>query len=96
MIFALSGGGGEAGPRVPGIVTFTSGSATNFSSLRTHDSAVTPGKMRQLTLARARCGSALVAWPPSSMVATQVVRIVAFQLTSSPTPAQSPSRRSDP
>ena len=40
--------------------------------------------MRQLTLARARCGSALVAWPASSMVATQVVRSVAFQLGSLP------------
>ena len=33
-----------------------------------------PGKMRQLMLALARCGKALSAWPPSSMVATQVVR----------------------
>ena len=33
-------------------------------------------------LARARCGRALVAWPASSIVATQVVRSVAFQLGS--------------
>ena len=32
-----------------------------------------PGKIRQFTLARARCGSALVAWPASSIVATQLV-----------------------
>ena len=33
-----------------------------------------PGKMRQLTLALAFCGSALVACPPLIIVATQVVR----------------------
>ena len=37
-----------------------------------------PGRMRQLTVARASCGSALSAWPPSSRVATQVVRICAL------------------
>ena len=39
-------------------------------------STVSPGKMRQLTLAVARCGSAFSAWPASSSVATQVVRSV--------------------
>ena len=33
-----------------------------------------PGRIRQLTTARASCGSALSACPPSSRVATQVVR----------------------
>ena len=42
------------------------------------DAGDTPGRMRQLTLALAICGSALVAWPPSSLVATQVVRIIAL------------------
>src|SRR5690242_783450 len=37
-------------------------------------STVSPGKMRQLILAPARWGSALLAWPPSNRVATQVVR----------------------
>lgn len=32
--------------------------------------------MRQLMFAPARCGSALFAWPPSSSVATQVVRSI--------------------
>ena len=35
--------------------------------------------MRQLTMARAVCGSALFACPASSRVATQVVRIVAWE-----------------
>ena len=37
-----------------------------------------PGKMRQLTLAVARCGSAFGAWPPAICVATQLVRRMAF------------------
>ncbi len=32
--------------------------------------------MRQFTLARARCGKALGAWPALTMVATRVVRII--------------------
>ena len=32
------------------------------------------GSMRQFTVARALCGSALSAWPPSRRVATHVVR----------------------
>ena len=42
------------------------------------DSGDTPGRMRQFTFARAICGSALLAWPPSSSVATHVVRIIAL------------------
>src|SRR5580700_974628 len=78
----VRGGGGEEGPRVSRVVTLTSGSAITRSRSARTDSAETPGKMRQLMLARARCGSALVAWPASSIVATQVVRSVAFQLGS--------------
>src|SRR5262245_12340770 len=33
-----------------------------------------PGRMRQLITARAVCGSALLAWPASTRVATHVVR----------------------
>src|ERR1700730_1945320 len=79
---AVSGGGGELGPRVSNVETTTFGSATNCSSLLRTVSASTPGQMRQLILALARCGSALVACPASSMVATQVVRSVALQLGS--------------
>ena len=78
-ISRVSGGGGELGPRVSSVVTLTAGSATSSSSFARTVSCVTPGKMRQLMFARARCGRALVACPASSMVATQVVRKVAFQ-----------------
>ena len=37
------------------------------------------GSTRQLTVAAASCGSAFLACPPSSWVATHVVRSVAFQ-----------------
>ena len=43
---------------------------------------VWPGKMRQLTFAVARCGNAFGAWPPLSMVATQVVRRVELKRAS--------------
>src|ERR1035438_5007011 len=58
-ICAVNGGGGELGPRVSNVETTTFGSATNCSSLLRTLSASTPGKMRQLILALARCGSAL-------------------------------------
>src|SRR6185312_10349019 len=70
------------GPRVSSRLTLTAGSATRSCSFWRTLSGDTPGKMRQFTLARARCGSAFVAWPPSSIVATHVVRSVAFQLGS--------------
>src|ERR1700684_1628890 len=82
MTAGVNGGGEAVGPRVSAEEILTAGSAANSSSFARTASAVTPGKMRQLTLARARCGSALVACPASSMVATQVVRNVAFQLGS--------------
>src|ERR1700733_11370216 len=71
IISGVSGGGEAVGPRVSGEEIFTAGSATNSSSLARTVSVLTPGKIRQLIFARARCGSALVAWPASSMVATQ-------------------------
>ena len=37
---------------------------------------LTPGKIRQLTVAVADCGSAFSAWPACSIVATQVVRVL--------------------
>ena len=56
----------------------TLGSAITRSRVARICSGASPGKMRQLTLARAVCGRALGAWPPESMVATQVVRRRAF------------------
>src|SRR5580765_3628459 len=59
--------------------TATFGSAAISTSFALIDSAATPGRMRQLTLAVASCGRALLACPPASRVATQVVRIIEFQ-----------------
>src|SRR5262249_37342344 len=50
-----------------------SGSAASSASFCRTCSGVVPGKIRQLTLAVARWGSALVACPPDSMVAMHVV-----------------------
>ena len=43
--------------------------------------------MRQLMFASANCGRALVAWPPESMVATQVVRSMELYFGSAATTA---------
>ena len=67
---------GEASLDIGSPTTFTSTpSPTTPASARRTSSIFTPGKMRQLTLAVADCGSAFCACPPSSMVATQVVRV---------------------
>src|SRR5258706_11735674 len=42
------------------------------SAVRGHCRSCRRGNIRQLILAPARCASALLAWPPSSLVATQV------------------------
>src|SRR6266478_3003542 len=55
------------------IMTLTLGSAATLSSVLRTSSGSSPGIMRQLTLARAVCGSALGACPPVSIVATHVV-----------------------
>src|SRR5439155_17811259 len=70
------GGTGTTFPSGPGcetVVILTCGSLATRSSVRRTYSGSSPGKIRQLTLARAVCGSALRACPPESMVATQVV-----------------------
>src|SRR5438270_2273191 len=43
-------------------------------SVASTSSGVSPGRMRQLTVAVARCGSAFSACPPAIIVGTQVVR----------------------
>jgi hypothetical protein len=58
---------GDAGPwaTLPGMRTFTSGSAiTRLSVLSTYW-AESPGSTRQFTLAAASCGRTLMACPPS-------------------------------
>jgi hypothetical protein len=49
--------------------------ATSASLSPAHRATEVPGKMRQLMLAVARWGSALVAWPALAIVATQVVPV---------------------
>src|SRR5690349_8561782 len=73
----LSGEGG-LGCAVPFGVTLMRLSSTIFTKVCCVWAAVSVGRMRQLTRARAVCGKALSACPPSSRVATQVVRIVAL------------------
>src|SRR5438477_12878464 len=59
--------------RLSAKVTLISGSATSSCSLARTCSGVVPGKMRQLMLASARWGRALLAWPAFNRVGTQVV-----------------------
>ena len=59
----------------------TLGRAILFATLinvRSTSSGSSPGRMRQFTLAAARCGSAFGACPASTIVATQVVRSIAL------------------
>src|SRR6267378_5050910 len=73
------GGTGTTGTTFPSgvscgtMVILTFGSFATRSSVLCTSSGSSPGKIRQLTLARAVCGSAFGAWPPKSMVATHVV-----------------------
>src|SRR4029079_18786328 len=59
--------------RLSAKLTLISGSATSSCSLARTCSGVVPGKMRQLILASARWGKALLAWPALNKVGTQVV-----------------------
>src|SRR5262249_9568609 len=72
-------GDGLLGLASPTNETVIFGSASPSTSLSRPEFGDTPGRMRQLTFAVASCGSALVAWPPDSIVATHVVRIIEFQ-----------------
>jgi len=76
-ISRVSGGGGERTAWCVGVSLILS-SASTRTSVRVTSSTGSPGRMRQFTIARARCGSAFVAWPASTIVATQVVRTVAL------------------
>ena len=75
MRSGLSGDGGLA-MNSPVAVTVILSLASTRTSVACTSSGFSPGRTRQLTVARAVCGSALLAWPPSSRVATQVVRSV--------------------
>ena len=76
VICGVSGGGGETGLFSPAILMWMAGSSTTLASVAMTASGASPGRIRQLTLAVARCGRAFSAWPALTMVATQVVRIM--------------------
>src|SRR5690242_21131174 len=72
-------GDGGAPRGAPLTINFTAVSPITLRSVSVTYSTLSSGSTRQLTLAAASCGSAFNACPPSSIVATQVVRSVAFQ-----------------
>src|ERR1700722_13126104 len=75
-----SGRIGEAGPALdPSIILMVTSSseAICFRADSTY-SGESSGRTRQFTVAAASWGRAFTAWPPSSWVATQVVRRVAL------------------
>jgi hypothetical protein len=77
-----SGAGLPIGPRAAFALIVTPGSSTIRSNAARVSSMVSPGAMRQLTSAVARCGRAFCACPPSINVATQVVRSVELNMGS--------------
>ena len=80
IALSTSGRSGEGGlglGSLIGVIEIRS-SLTTLTSVCRIASAVSVGRMRQLTVARAVCGNAFSACPASSIVATQVVRIVAL------------------
>src|SRR5205085_5041742 len=74
MMVGESGGSFGSRRAVVVEVTFTCGSLMAATRAARTLSRLSPGKTRQLTVAVARCGRALLAWPASRRVATQVVR----------------------
>ncbi len=78
MAFMTSGRISDTGlaSGVSRVVTATPVSPIAATSASRTVSTGTPGKIRQLTMAFAFCGKAFSACPPSSIVATQVVRVV--------------------
>src|SRR3954469_17287361 len=63
-------------------VTLMAGSPTTCCSVSRTCAGVVPGNIRQLMLASARWGRALLAWPALSKVATQVVCRMLLELGS--------------
>ena len=76
-IARIAGVGGESGAGVAGLTTLTAifGSASVAVMAAATDSCDSAGITRHCTRARARCGRAFSACPPSIIVAVQVVRI---------------------
>ena len=70
---ALSGDGATICASQSGRIA-TPASPINRCNVAATSAGVSPGTMRQFRIARARCGSALSACPPSIRVGVQVVR----------------------
>ena len=75
MISGFIGGAGLKTGLFMGVIRILSSARIRTSVLCT-SSTDSSGRMRQLMMAPAFWGSAFVACPPSSIVATQVVRII--------------------
>src|ERR1039458_225736 len=75
-IVRMAGAGGESGAGLAGVTTLTPifGSATAARIAAATESTDSPGITRHCTVARARCGRAFSACPPSIIVVVQVVR----------------------
>src|SRR6266403_5802766 len=84
MISGVRGDGGLGKNLLVGVTLILSFASARTSCWRT-SSSVSFGSTRQFTTARAVCGSALSAWPPSSLVGTHVVR--SCELNTGPTAA---------
>src|SRR4051812_29656831 len=82
MILGSSAGGWATGRIGRSGVIVTLGSPIGAVSAAWVSAPVRPGNIRQLIVAAALWGSALLAWPPSSKVATQVVRSIEWKLRS--------------
>src|ERR1039458_10608043 len=72
----MAGAGGESGAGLAGVRTLTTifGSANAARIAAATESADSPGITRHCTVARARCGRAFSACPPSIIVVVQVVQ----------------------
>src|SRR5688572_11554286 len=69
-----AGAGADAGLAIGGSSTLTRTlSPASFRITVSTSAPGTPGTIRQLITALARCGRALFAWPASTLVATHVV-----------------------
>src|SRR5438876_4187723 len=79
----VSGDAGLGKNRFIGVTVILSLASAPMSVRRT-SSSDSPGSTRQLTTALAVWGSALLAWPPSSRVATHVVRSRALKTGPAP------------
>ena len=78
MSSGVSGGSGDSVALTVVVILIWS-SAITRASVACTSATFSPGRMRQFTVALARCGSAFSAWPASTIVVVQVVRTAALK-----------------